>query len=101
MLNRIIIQGNIATDPTNDRVRGSKGDDITKTRFRIAVNNQDTTTFFNVSLLGSRAEALIKHCKKGDQIIVDGEMSSFRNKENTEIYVINGRQFHFCGKKNN
>lgn len=105
-LNSIHIRGRLANDPTMREANGT-----TVVSFTLASNssakNADgslITNFYRVSAWGKRGETIAKFLKKGDQILVDGELSHRLYKDTNgndrfSLDVIMDR-FFFCGGRN-
>lgn len=86
-MNSINIVGRLTRDPEMSVV----GDGVERVRFTVASDRyigkdkDNETDFFNCSLVGKRAAAIKEYFKKGDQIIIQGEMRSYKgNKEDTK-----------------
>jgi single-strand DNA-binding protein len=81
-------------------------------KFSLATNKKWTnkqgekvteTAWHNVVLWGKLAELAEKYVKKGDSLIIEGEISyrSYENKEKQTVYTteIIGNALHFAGSK--
>jgi len=90
-INRVEFSGNLAAD-ASQREAGTN----TVTSFRIAVNprkrdgkEEGETMWFGCSLWGKRGTSLMPYLKKGQQVIVFGELSqrSYKDKATGEDRV--------------
>jgi len=88
-INRVEFSGNLAADAAQ-RDAGN----TTVTSFRIAVNprkragkEDGETMWFGCSLWGQRGTSLLPYLKKGQRVVVFGELSqrTFTNKEGVEV----------------
>lgn len=77
-LNVCILQGNLTADP---ELRNSSGGNPYVV-FGIAVNRiakgEKEVSFFDCIAFGKQAEVIAEHCKKGRQVIVQGEIQQDR-----------------------
>jgi hypothetical protein len=70
---RLMIVGNITADA---ETKTSKKGDVNFTTFRVAVGDpKGDTTFFPVTLFGTRGEKLSDYLTKGRQVTVDGRVT--------------------------
>ena len=70
---KLVIVGNITADA---ETKTSKKGDTTFTTFRVAVGDlKGNTTFFPVTLFGTRGEKLAEYLTRGRQVTVDGRVS--------------------------
>jgi single-strand DNA-binding protein len=70
---KLMIVGNITADA---EAKTSKKGDTTFTTFRVAVgDHKGNTTFFPVTLFGTRGEKLAEYLTKGRQVTVDGRVT--------------------------
>ena len=104
-MNKIILIGRLGADPVGINNGG--------VRFSFAVDsnrkNKDgerETTWFQVAFFGKNAETLTQYAKKGSQLLVDGEMTSYKRKievggETMEVdaWSVTGKSFEFYGAK--
>ena len=99
-MNSITIYGNLTKDCTT-----TKAGENTLTRFTLADNYNDKgekkTNFFNVTAFGKAGETIAKYVKKGDPLIVTGNMKTNaytdkdgNKREYTEVIL---RDFAFAG----
>lgn len=105
-MNKIIIVGNLTKDV--ELAQTAKG--TAYCNFSVAVKRAMTDTqgnkltdFFNCTAWKQKAETIAKYCKKGNRVLVEGEMNSntFTNKDglkqtNWNIVVLN---IEFLGGK--
>jgi len=104
-MNEIFISGRLTRDP---EVKASaQGREFTT--FTIASNRYagkekgEQADFFNCICSGEKGIAVSKYFKKGDQIIVIGEMASQKgkkeNNQDTTYWNVNVSKFEFGAKK--
>jgi single-strand DNA-binding protein len=106
-MNKAILFGNVGKDP--DVKKFENGNIVAK--FSLATNKSFTrngekiteTSWHNIVLWGKLAELAEKYVKKGNSVIIEGEISyrSYENKEGQTVYLteINGDRLHFAGGK--
>lgn len=94
-MNKLIITGNI----TGEIQIKTNSNDNKYASFSIANNRKiggkDNTLFLNVRMWGKRAEVVHAHFKKGDPILLEGAIQSFKNKEGTVLYYLEADGFEF------
>jgi len=108
-MNKITLFGNVGKDP---EVRRLESGIVAK--FSLATNKNKKwtnkqgekiteTAWHNIVLWGKLAELAEKYVKKGDSLIIEGEISyrSYKNKEGQTIYTtdIIGKELHFAGSQ--
>jgi single-strand DNA-binding protein len=107
-MNKVLLYGNIGKDPEVKRLESGK----IVAKFSLATNKNWTnpqgekikeTSWHNIILWGKLAELAEKYVKKGDSLIIEGEISyrSYENKEGQTVYIteIIGNGMHFVSKK--
>jgi single-strand DNA-binding protein len=106
-MNKCILFGNVGKDPEVKTFEG--GNKVAK--FSLATNKSYTkngekiteTSWHNIVLWGKLAELAEKYVKKGNSVIIEGEINyrSYENKDGQTIYIteINGDRLHFAGGK--
>jgi single-strand DNA-binding protein len=106
-MNKAILYGNVGKDPEVKRFEG--GNIVAK--FSLATNKSYTkngekvteTAWHNIVFWGKQAELCEKYVKKGNSLIVEGEITyrSYENKDGQTVYIteINGNALHFTGSK--
>ena len=98
MLNKIIIQGNLTKDPEDFKTDGG----VTVARFSIACNNkyggEEETVYKDCKAFNAKAEFILRHMRKGSQVIVEGRISQRKKDERTYEDVIVS-DIHFAGGK--
>jgi len=104
-MNKVILFGNVGKDPEVKTFEG--GNKVAK--FSLATNKSYTkngekvteTSWHNIVLWGKLAELAEKYVKKGNSVIIEGEISyrSYENKDGQTVYMteINGDRLHFTG----
>jgi single-strand DNA-binding protein len=107
-MNKVILFGNVGKDAEVKRLES--GNVVAK--FNLATNKSYTnkqgekiteTQWHNIVLWGKLAELAEKYIKKGNSIIIEGEIvyRSYENKEGVTVYIteVNGDKLHFAGGK--
>jgi single-strand DNA-binding protein len=107
-MNKAILFGNVGKDPEVKRLESSK----IVAKFSLATNksynNQagekiTETAWHNIVLWGKLAELTEKYVKKGNSIIIEGEISyrDYIDKDGVKKYFteIIGKELHFAGNK--
>jgi len=107
-MNHVILYGNCGKDPEVKRLESGK----IVAKFSLATNKTYSnasgekiteTAWHNIVLWGKLAELAEKYVKKGNSIIIEGEINyrSYENKEGQTVYIteINGSALHFAGGK--
>ena len=94
-MNSVILTGNLTKDPI---VKESK-----IATFTIAWNKGDKGNFFDCIAFDKKAELIEKYCKKGNKILIRGELAQDRwqaqdgtNRTSVKIIV---QDIEFLGKK--
>jgi single-strand DNA-binding protein len=105
-MNKCILFGNVGKDPEVKKIGENK-----VAKFSLATNKSYTkagekiteTAWHNIVLWGKLAELAEKYVKKGNSIIIEGEIAyrSYENKEGITVYIteIIGNALHFAGSK--
>jgi len=106
-MNKVTLFGNVGKDPES-KVINQK----TVTKFSLATNKSYSnsagekvteTQWHQIVLWGKVAETASKYVKKGQSLIIEGEISyrSYENKEGQTVYIteIIGHKMHFTGLK--
>lgn len=102
-MNTVIIIGRTTTDIELKTTTSGKS----VTQFTLAVPKnfkKDEANFIPVVFWGQQAEALSKYVKKGQQIAIQGELTSRKYEvdgNKRTAYEVVGSNFSFCGAKNN
>ena len=101
-LNKVIVQGNLTRDASDDMKRSKDGQTAFGT-FTIAVNRsykdgdtwKDSTSFFKIKGFGKGYENACKHMTKGSSVIIEGylEQESWEKdgQKRSEVVVIADR----------
>lgn len=90
-VNNITILGNIGKDP----VKRETSSGMTIAAFSVAVSErikgEDSTTWFNCTAFGSKAEYILRSCQKGSGVFVEGphRKEIYQEKERWTIMVNN------------
>ena len=106
-MNKALLYGNVGKDPEVKKLESG-----TVAKFSLATNKKWTnkqgekiteTAWHNIVLWGKLAELAEKYVKKGESLIIEGEISyrTYENKEGQTIYTteIIGKELHFVGSK--
>jgi len=107
-MNKALLFGNVGKDPEVKRLES--GNIVAK--FSMATNKSYTnksgekvkeTSWHNIVLWGKLAELAEKYVKKGDSIIIEGEISyrTYEDKDKVTKFTteIIGKELHFAGSK--
>lgn len=105
MLNKVILQGRLTDNPELKHTKNEKA----VTSFSIAVEDNRKTgderivNFFRIEAWGASAEFICKYFEKGQQIIVDGRLTtkSYTDKNDIkrkDVYIV-ADTVNFCGAK--
>lgn len=105
MLNKVILQGRLTAYPELKHTKSGKA----VTDFSVAVEDnrksgdERTVNFFKIQAWGASAEFICKYFEKGQQIIVDGRLttSSYTDKNDIkrkDVYIV-ADSVNFCGAK--
>ena len=105
--NAIIIHGYLGRDPELEYKTGQNGQ-YAHVSFSVGVSRDfgDETDWFYCIMNGKRAEVIDKYFHKGSQILLEGRMESYKDKDNPKRtnWVLKVSDFDFCdssGKSNN
>jgi len=106
-MNKVQLFGNVGKDPESKQINGK-----TITKFSLATNKSYSnssgekiteTQWHSIVLWGKIAETASKYVKKGNSLIIEGEINyrSYENKDGQTVYVteIIGQAMHFVGSK--
>ena len=107
-MNKVILFGNVGKDPEVKHLESNK----VVAKFSLATNKSYTnqsgekitdTSWHNIVLWGKLAELAEKYVKKGNSVIIEGEINyrSWEDKEGVTKYMteIIGDKLHFAGGK--
>jgi single-strand DNA-binding protein len=105
-MNKVIMMGRLTADPD---VRFGAGNNTQVTRFSIAVDRRfkregdPDADFFNCVTFGKTAEFVEKYFRKGNRILIEGEVrnNNYTNKEGQKVYgtEISVNSVEFCESK--
>lgn len=102
-MNQVILLGNLATEPRRTEYESG----TVKTTFKLAVNRPGEdkgADFFWVKTWGKQAESVAAHLSKGSEVLVSGELNSYRKTNDddtfTETVDVNGRNVKFLRRPN-
>jgi single-strand DNA-binding protein len=109
MLNKILIEGNLAKEPDYRALPGGGG----VCTLRLVNNNKymsngeikEESTFVNVNVFGRQAENCRQYLSKGSHIIVEGKLRenrwTSRDGDKRSTIEITADTVHFMSKSNN
>lgn len=104
MKNYISLQGRLGRNPELTEKQSQKGP-FKVTTFSIAVDRDfgDETDWFFCEVTGKQAEILEKFFHKGDMIVLDGRMESYKPKRDPEhkSWKVTVTKFWFVDRKKN
>lgn len=106
-MNKVILQGNVTRDPEVKYTTGGTAvantSLATNKKYKKGDEYVEETEFHELTIWGAPAEVWGEHVKKGQQMLVVGEIktdkwqdSEGNNRYTTKVVV---REFEFCGKK--
>lgn len=100
MNNHIELHGYLGRDPEMEQKDGKNGK-YYQTRFSLGVGRDfgDETDWFNCVINGSKAEIAEKYLHKGSEVIVAGNMESWKGKDDSIHWTVKVSKFDFCGSK--
>ena len=102
-MNKHIIHGRLARDPSFTPSTNDKGSD--RVNFTVATDRRfgDETDFFDCVVFGKRAEVINKFFIKGQEILIfgEGQIRSYEGKDGVKrkSYSVLVEDFDFCGSK--
>jgi single-strand DNA-binding protein len=100
-MNMVILIGRLTRDPE------SQGEgDSPRTKFSVAIDRQkEGVDFISCTAFGNQAENILKYCKKGTMVSVEGSLNSysFENDEGERISGMNvtARRVQFLSRPSN
>ena len=82
-MNSVTIHGRLARDPLFKTVNTPRGDQIGRCSFTVAVDRKrgEETDFLDCLAFGRNAELVSKWLRKGDGIVILGELQSVRGRD--------------------
>lgn len=102
MINKMVLQGRLVADPEI----GTTQSDVKYCRFRVAWSNKykekERRLFLQCTAWRSTAEFIEKYFKKGQQIVIEGTLTTEswdKDGEQKSTIQMNIDQVHFCGDK--
>ena len=106
-MNLVVLKGRLTKDPETRVIQNT---DRTITNFAIAVDrrfakeNEQKVDFFNCSAFGKTGEFISKYFKKGQEILINGELRISNSKGQdgtTRTYIsVTVNEAEFCGSRN-
>lgn len=98
--------GRFVRDPEEKAYKTKDGSQAIMAIFSIAVNNsygaKTEASFYDCRIFGKRAEAILRHFKKGSEIVVRGEFEQYEYEKDghkRRNWSLNVSDFDFCGSK--
>ncbi len=105
-MNKFIGKGRLVADPDVRYSTNSKGEQMAIARYRLAINRKGKDAgadFINCVAFGKSGEFAEKYLKKGQEILIEGEVrtGSYDNKDGQKVYTtdIVVENHEFCGTK--
>ena len=103
MINRVVLQGRLVRDPEISYTNAG----VAVAKFTVAwsekYKDKETKLFLSCVAWRNTAEFLAQYFKKGQELVVEGKLSSrdYENKEGKKVYVteLNVDNVSFCGSK--
>ena len=90
-MNNVIFLGRLVGDvesrKTASGITAAKGKILVKTSRRKKDNNKYINSCFCFEAYGSQADSLVKYCKDGDKILLQGEMINEKFEETYFVYL--------------
>ena len=100
-MNKVMLIGRLVSDPQS-YTYGDK----TKALLSLAVqrpHNRDTVDYIDCVAWAGLAQIIIKHCRKGDKIAIEGAIRQDKylaqDGQKRTKYVVNIEKMEFCGHK--
>jgi single-strand DNA-binding protein len=89
----LVAAGNITKDAVfnNNRLNFSVADNV-------GWGDKKQTLFYNCTLWGKRGESMVKFMKKGTNVMVDGEFSTYNDSEGKTRLALTVNNVKFVGK---
>lgn len=98
-MNNVNLLGRFGADPKVMELE-KDGRKFTSLNGSIAVSeNKDTTYWINIHASGTTADNIAKYFKKGDRILVNGKLVTYKDKNDNYQYSVNITTFDFIEKK--
>ena len=101
-MNYITLHGYLGRDPELKDKMSSDGRAYKSATFSVGVSRSygDQVDWFYCIINGKRAEVIEKYFHKGSQILLQGRMESYKDKDNDKItrWSVNVTDFDFCDK---
>lgn len=106
-MNKVILFGNLGQDPelrtTNSGISVCSLRLATNRRVKRGDNWEDESEWHTVVLWDAKAEAVNEHCRKGDKLLIEGEIKTrkWEDKDGNDRYSteIHAYTFEFGGAK--
>ena len=98
-MNNVTLMGRFGADPKTSTIE-KDGRSFTSLNGSIAVSeNKDTTYWINIHASGTTADNIAKYFKKGDRILLNGKLVTYKDKNDNYQYSVNISNFDFIEKK--
>ena len=95
MLNRIIVQGRLTSD-VKENSNGIYGSIACQRNYKNKEGTRDAD-FINISAYGKTAEFIKQFFHKGDEVLLEGNLNTFRTKDGAYSYTVNVDRVNFVG----
>ena len=103
MVNRMILQGRLCSDPELRRTNSGTAVCSFRVAWSEKIKDRETKLFLPCVAWQSTAEMICKHFSKGKEIIVEGKLSSREYEDKTgnkrTVVELTADRVHFCGSK--
>ena len=103
MVNRMILQGRLCSDPELRRTNSGTAVCSFRVAWSEKVKDRETKLFLSCVAWQSMAEMICKHFAKGKEIVVEGKLSSREYEDNSgnkrTVVELTADRVHFCGSK--
>lgn len=95
-LNDVKLTGRLVRDPKESESESGK----TIAYITLAVGGgEDYTNFIDITLFDNLADVVLKHKNKGDELLVEGELRSYK-KDNLTLQSVIGKRIYFLRNSN-
>ena len=103
MVNRMILQGRLCSDPELRRTNSGTAVCSFRVAWSETIKDRETKLFLPCVAWQGTAEMICKHFAKGKEIIVEGKLSSREYEDKTgnkrTVVELTADRVHFCGSK--
>lgn len=103
MVNRMILQGRLCSDPELRRTNSGTAVCSFRVAWSEKIKDRETKLFLPCVAWQGTAEMIFNHFAKGKEIIVEGKLSSREYEDKTgnkrTVVELTADRVHFCGSK--